>query len=624
MDKIKMEVLAVANSLLKLIDTKEGAGENPEPANRGYSIKEELEYERQKYLDDRFNILFAGEIKTGKSSLVNNLLGMDVCTVAPGVCTNVNTVIRYGRKETITVHFNPDEDGSVPEPQTISRQDISEYVSEKSNKNNKRNVRIIDVEEPLDILKEGETFIDTPGLGSLNPYHAATTFSMAPMADVIVLVSHRDLTTDERDYILRLLSASRCAAVIHVLTNSDSGDPQTTLRENDKHLRKIAKKKGVSYLSCSVSNTLYEKIRKGESIQIEDTGFDVLIKMIDSLRMASRRIKTERLLSVCRGIIAGYIYEDRILLDAIDNPELAKKRKDELNAIMARLKEIESKSDEWKIKLGTKTATYKNHVDAEVRAHFDQVRTVIEEKLQDKDYIKHPDKLGALVSSEIVSKAASLERLINEDLHKVYKDLCDETGLTLACDGLDPIEKPSGEIKLDKPEVDRASIYRNAIVSRIFIGTVFGGIAGAIIGTFITPGAGTLAGAAAGAELGAKVSSAVMAVWGTIKVVFVGEEKVLQLKRDKIMSKIKPIIAEKQSSYLINVKDVISNAEEQLRITFSRALKSLMITCKEQLQKITDADNGDKSKCESLKAEIRYLEKLDGILSSIQKSLYEG
>lgn len=619
-----MQAAALANSLLKLIEAKEGTVENTGQDKHGSSIKEELEYERQKYLDDRLNILFAGEIKTGKSSLVNNLLGMDVCTVAPGVCTNVNTVIRYGRKERITVHFNPDKDGSVPEPQTIPRQKIGEYVSEKSNKNNKRNVRIIEVEEPLDILKEGETFIDTPGLGSLNPYHAATTFSMAPMADVIVLVSHRDLTTDERDYILRLLSASKCAAILHVLTNSDSGDPQTTLRENDKHLRKIAKEKGVSYLSCSVSNTLYEKIRKGEPVQIKDTGFDVLTEMIDSLRMASRRIKTERLLSVCRGIIAGYIYEDRILLDAINDPEAAKKRKDELNATIAKIKEIESKSDEWRIRLGTKIATYKNHVDATVRTHFDQVRTIIEEKLQDKDYIKHPDKLGALVSSEIVSKTASLERSITDDLYKVYKDLCDETGLTLACNGLDPIEKPSGKIMVDKPEVDKASIYRNAISSRIFIGTVIGSIAGAIIGTITAPGAGTLAGITAGAKLGAEISGVVMAAWGVIKGVFVGKEKVLQAKRDKIMSKIKPFIADEQFSYLVKVKDAISSAEEELRIAFSKALKYLMIECKSRLQSITDVINGEKSKCESIKAEIKYLEKLEGILSAINKSLYEG
>lgn len=619
-----MQAAALANSLLKLIEAKEGTVENTGQDKHDSSIKEELEYERQKYLDDRLNILFAGEIKTGKSSLVNNLLGMDVCTVAPGVCTNVNTVIRYGRKERITVHFNPDKDGSVPEPQTISRQKIGEYVSEKSNKNNKRNVRIIEVEEPLNILKEGETFIDTPGLGSFNPYHAATTFSMAPMADVIVLVSHRDLTTDERDYILRLLSASKCAAILHVLTNSDSGDPQTTLRENDKHLRKIAKEKGVSYLSCSVSNTLYEKIRKGEPVQIKDTGFDVLTEMIDSLRMASRRIKTERLLSVCRGIIAGYIYEDRILLDAINDPEAAKKRKDELNATIAKIKEIESKSDEWRIRLGTKIATYKNHVDATVRTHFDQVRTIIEEKLQDKDYIKHPDKLGALVSSEIVSKTASLERSITDDLYKVYNDLCDETGLTLACNGLDPIEKPSSKIKVDKPEVDKASIYRNAISSRIFIGTVIGSIAGAIIGTITAPGAGTLAGITAGAKLGAEISGVVMAAWGVIKGIFVGKEKVLQAKRDKIMSKIKPFIADEQFSYLVKVKDAISSAEEELRIAFSKALKYLMIECKSRLQSITDVINGEKSKCESLKAEIKYLEKLEGILSAINKSLYEG
>jgi ribosome biogenesis GTPase A len=120
MDGIKMKSAALANSLLKLIEKKDGAVGNRGTGDHGSSVWDELTYEKQKYLDDSFNILFAGEIKTGKSSLVNNLLGLDVCTVAPGVCTNVNTVIHYGSEERITVHFNPDKDGSVPEPQTIS------------------------------------------------------------------------------------------------------------------------------------------------------------------------------------------------------------------------------------------------------------------------------------------------------------------------------------------------------------------------------------------------------------------------------------------------------------------------------------------------------------------------
>ena len=622
-----MKSAALANSLLKLIEKKEGAVGNRGTGGHGSSVWDELTYEKQKYLDDSFNILFAGEIKTGKSSLVNNLLGLDVCTVAPGVCTNVNTVIHYGSEERITVHFNPDKDGSVPEPQTISRKEIREYVSEKSNRNNKRNVRIIEVEEPLDILKEGETFIDTPGLGSLNPYHAATTFSMAPMADVIVMVSHRDLTTDEVDYIQRLLSASKSAALIHVLTNSDAGDPETTLRENDKHLRKIAKAKGISYMSCAVSNILYEKIRNGEPIQIKDTGFDVLAEMMGSLRKASWKIRTERLLAICHSIISGYINEDQVLIDAINDPKVAEEKKKELLEIQKRIEQLESNSEEWKLKLGTKIAKYKNHVDSTVRVHFDKVRAVTEEKLFEKDYLKHPDKLGALVSSEIVSKKAGVEASLAEDLQTLYSELCDETGMTLICEGLHPIKNPSGTIELKKPKVEWASIYRSAIASRVFFGTVIGGIvggvigtiAGGVIGTIAAPGAGTVAGAVEGAKLGAEITSIAMAIKGAI----VGKERVNQAKRDKILSKVRPFIAEEQSSYLVKVKDVISDAEEKLRIAFAKALKSEKNHCKEQLQEITNTINGDKSKLASYESEINYLRKLEGILSEIEQSMYE-
>ena len=48
-------------------------------------------------------VLIAGEVKTGKSTFINSLVGRKVCPTAQEVCTNVCTLICYGKEFKIFV-----------------------------------------------------------------------------------------------------------------------------------------------------------------------------------------------------------------------------------------------------------------------------------------------------------------------------------------------------------------------------------------------------------------------------------------------------------------------------------------------------------------------------------------
>ncbi|MGO9752738.1 MAG: protein kinase domain-containing protein [Solirubrobacteraceae bacterium] len=109
-------------------------------------------------LDEPLRVAVAGRVSTGKSTLVNALLGRRIAQTGVGETTRVVAWYRYGNPERVEVRLRSGErlerglkqDGSLPESLGV---DPEEIVG-------------IDVWLPIDALKS-VTIIDTPGLSSL-------------------------------------------------------------------------------------------------------------------------------------------------------------------------------------------------------------------------------------------------------------------------------------------------------------------------------------------------------------------------------------------------------------------------------------------------------------------------
>ena len=94
-------------------------------------------------------VVAVGEARRGKSSLLNALLNEkeSLFPVDVNVCTNVVTVVRYGEKEKVEVYLEtPGKEGYRTE--TIGREQIADYVSEKGNPDNYKNVKLLNISIP--------------------------------------------------------------------------------------------------------------------------------------------------------------------------------------------------------------------------------------------------------------------------------------------------------------------------------------------------------------------------------------------------------------------------------------------------------------------------------------------
>lgn len=146
-------------------------------------------------------VLFCGEFKRGKSSLVNAIIGTNLCPTDIGIATSVITTIKYGAvKKAVRYYGNLLEDANSLKSEEIEWDDIEKYTMGDVLEID--NTILVELSYPSPFLKNGITIIDTPGIGGLDPRHAILTHMALPKADVIVFVTDagEPLTQSELDF----------------------------------------------------------------------------------------------------------------------------------------------------------------------------------------------------------------------------------------------------------------------------------------------------------------------------------------------------------------------------------------------------------------------------------------
>jgi len=160
--------------------------------------------------DNSFEIAIFGRVSSGKSSLLNVILGTDVLPVGVTPITAVPTRLAYGESPSVNVWFAIRS----PERYEISR--LPEFVAEQLNPGNEKHVTRIVVHLASPRLRDGITFVDTPGLGSLATRGAAETLAYLPRCDlgVVLIDAGSTLTPDDLQTIQILYNAAIPAAVL--------------------------------------------------------------------------------------------------------------------------------------------------------------------------------------------------------------------------------------------------------------------------------------------------------------------------------------------------------------------------------------------------------------------------
>lgn len=184
--------------------------------------------------DNNLEVALFGRVSSGKSSLLNALLGTDVLPVGVNPITAVPTRLRYGPALRAAVTYGDGRSEIVPVDQ------LADLVTEKGNPGNLRNVVRAVVEVPSRRLKHGIVLVDTPGLGSLARKGAAETMAYLPVCDLALLLIDAGATLNDEDIgTLRLLYETGIPSLV-LLSKSDllaEGDLHRTITYIEDQLR---------------------------------------------------------------------------------------------------------------------------------------------------------------------------------------------------------------------------------------------------------------------------------------------------------------------------------------------------------------------------------------------------
>ncbi len=177
-----------------------------------------------------FVLVVMGEIKKGKTSFINALLGLgDLLPTDTDIATSTVYKIIHGPRKRIRIFFKQDlQTGHTPEPLEISDAQISEYGTEKGNPQNAKRVDFIALEHPAEILASGLCIVDTPGVGGLYKAHLGVTWKYAPNADAIffVLDSVETVISEDEIRFLGDLTSKISQRVYFIQTKKDKAGRQ--------------------------------------------------------------------------------------------------------------------------------------------------------------------------------------------------------------------------------------------------------------------------------------------------------------------------------------------------------------------------------------------------------------
>ena len=158
-----------------------------------------------------FEIGVFGRVSSGKSSLLNHLLGGDYLPVGVTPVTAVPTRISFGPQAQVFIEFADSR------PEVVELSALADFATEQQNPGNAKHVSRIRVELPAAKLREGIAFVDTPGLGSLATSGAEETVAYLPRCDLgIVLVDAASTLTNEDLKVIQAIYHAGATAMVLV------------------------------------------------------------------------------------------------------------------------------------------------------------------------------------------------------------------------------------------------------------------------------------------------------------------------------------------------------------------------------------------------------------------------
>lgn len=449
--------------------------------------------------EDSTTVLFCGEFKRGKSSLVNSIIGTELCPTDIGIATSVVTTIKYGAvKKAVRYYGNLLENADSLKSEEIEWNDIEKYTMGDVLEID--NTILVELSYPSPFLKNGITIIDTPGIGGLDPRHAVLTHMALPKADVIVFVTDagEPLTQSELDfYESKVLSCEKRNVVL--VNKSDILTAETLATHVSNTKLQLAKLGSPKVIPVSAKCwDLYSKLEDNDFLFSSNK--DAVLAGITSEVETFKKSQYKKY----RDMVVAELYEVSAAI-SLEIQQLKKDSNDKLNAIED-LQRQQAALSKFRGDLNNPTS----QIRLQINSIFEDARNEVQNLISHDGTLLTSTEFDALLESErgLENEGKWFVAQINDRLQKLSRKV--DSKIENAFDEIsESIEKEITNVMdtgtfLVSNELKSCSVINSqlafSLAGKVMTGTLIGGLATAAVELLI-PGVGIIAGLATATAL---------------------------------------------------------------------------------------------------------------------------
>ena len=364
--------------------------------------------DRLKIAQDRINdpqirVVIAGQLKQGKSQLLNSLLNMPVARVGDDESTVLATFVSYGdpAKAHLVVAGPETPEGRQVERVEVPMTDLKNDLR-RAPQAGGREVLRVEVEVPNQMLKGGLAFIDTPGVGGLGQPHLSATLGLLPEAEALLMVSDtsQEFTAPEMTFIRQAVEICPLATIIATKTDLYP-HWRDIVAANDAHLGRAGLKLPVIPVSSALRT---HAIQLNDKELNEESNFPAIVKFLGD-RVLSRetdRVKDDVVAEI-RSAAEHLKLAVESELAAFNDPG----ERDRLTADLERRKQEAQDALQhtalWQQVLNDGIADLTSDIDHDLRNRFRHITQHTEKVIDDCDPTHHWAEIGAELEEAVAT-----------------------------------------------------------------------------------------------------------------------------------------------------------------------------------------------------------------------------
>ena len=552
--------------------------------------------------EDSATVLFCGEFKRGKSSLVNAIIGTELCPTDIGIATSVVTTIKYGAvKKAVRYYGNLLENADSLKSEEIEWEDIDKYTMGDVLEID--NTILVELSYPSPFLKNGITIIDTPGIGGLDPRHAILTHMALPKADVIVFVTDagEPLTLSELDfYENKILSCGKQNVVLVNKSDILTADTLSTHVSNTK--LQLAKLGGPEVIPVSAKYWNKYVSKKDEKYLIrsnKDTVLTGITSEVETFKKTQYKKYRDMLIAEIDDVYSAI---------SLEIQQLKKDSNDKIKVIED-LQRQQAALSKFRGDLNNPTS----QIRLEINSIFEDARNEVQNLISHDGTLLTSTEFDALLESErgLENDGKWFVAQINDRLQKLSRKV--DSRIESAFDEIsESIEKEitnvmDAETFLVSNELKSCSVINSqlafSLAGKVMTGTLIGGLATAAVELLI-PGVGLIAGIATAAAL----------IWKQVSRE-TQQQKRISLKQ-QVLPKINLAITDMRNqantrfskfhqNLLLTLQTIISETEDKMR-TLQTSIQESRASEHQGKEKIAELEQKAKF-CETIIAQMKLL-----------------